>query len=145
MKKNLLTILSFTLFLSFFALPGVSLQAQSVEEGDLTFTPYPRLDLRYYYKKYNLDSHDAANQPHMVATPNPSTDGVIKVMYDKLLGASELVVLDQTGKVVHREPVGSSRETQGVATLNVENFATGLYFFCITTGAYKMVQKVIIR
>jgi hypothetical protein len=139
--QKLYTIIT-TVLLSVLAFNVSGLQAQSVEGRpvfDVVFTPYyPEneempVDLRQ------------ATQPTMSVSPNPVSSETFKVWYNALMGTSQLEIYNIKGQVLHTATVGDERQRAGLYQFNASALEPGLYFIRLTSGAYQMAQKVILR
>jgi len=142
MKKIVTLIVSLAVFASFFANSTVSAQ---IVEGDptpdLLFTPYyPDTDKADF--PFELRN---ATQPTIVASPNPATAENLQVWYAQLQGQARLEVLDVKGQVHHMAAIGGDQARSGSYDLNVADFAPGMYLIRVTTGAYTLIEKVLLR
>lgn len=111
--------------------------AQSVEDEEYMFTEY--------YLDELPKSLEQGTQPDIVAAPNPSTDNILKVWYNRISQASELSVYDAAGKLFHSATIGNSRDTKGLYQVPVSNLSPGMYLVTLRSGAHQVVKKVIIK
>jgi len=139
--QKLYTIIATALFFVL-AFNVSGLQAQSVEGEpalDLVFTPY------YPENEEMPVDIRQATQPVMSVSPNPISDETLKVWYNALMGTSQLEVFDVKGQVLHTASIGNDRERAGMYQFDASSLMPGMYMIRMTSGAYELVQKVILR
>lgn len=76
--------------------------------------------------------------------PNPaSTEAVIRLNNEKALRDAELVILDITGRIVHRQTI-SRIEAGELVPLPVERLREGKYEVLIGAGSFRSVSRLIV-
>jgi hypothetical protein len=139
--QKLYTIIAAALFFVL-AFNVNGLQAQSVEGEpilDWVFTPY-------YPENEEMPMNiRQATQPVMSVSLSPMSEEMLKVWYNALVGTSQLEIFDIKGQVLHTTTVGNDRQRAGMYQFNASTLAPGMYMIRMTSGAYEMVQKVILR
>lgn len=137
-KLYTITTAAFAFVLMFNA---AGLQAQSVEGEpayDYVFTPYYPEDMD------NMPiTVREATQPAISATP--VSEETMKVWYNALMGTSQLELYSLNGQVMRQETVGNDRERAGMLEISTAGLTPGLYIVRLTSGAYKVAQKIILR
>lgn len=86
-----------------------------------------------------------ATSPSIVAAPNPSTDGLLRIFYNQLVGTSQLMIVNAAGQLMHATTVGSDRDSRGVYNFRSSGFVPGVYFILLKSGGYEAIEKVIIN
>lgn len=88
---------------------------------------------------------DVSLLPSIKLSPNPAVGNFMKVWYKQLVGASNLSVLDLSGRIIHHATVGGDRDKDGMYEVNTSELSPGVYIVQLQSGIYKAVKKVIIR
>ena len=80
----------------------------------------------------------------MVIYPNPS-EGIVTVLYNDRLEPNYTVeLMDLTGKVLYQAQRQDNDEENSDFSIDLSDFAGGIYFIQINSGGQTFVQKLVI-
>ena len=77
--------------------------------------------------------------------PNP-TDALTKIAINSVASAQfNLSIVDLTGRLILNEDLGLLNEGRYIHTVDATNFASGVYFYTIQSGDYRITNKLIVE
>ncbi len=77
--------------------------------------------------------------------PNP-TDALTKIAIESAASAQfNLSILDLTGRLILNEDLGLLNEGRHIHTVDATNFASGVYFYTVQSGDYRITKKLIVE
>ncbi|MCH1406750.1 MAG: T9SS type A sorting domain-containing protein, partial [Schleiferiaceae bacterium] len=77
--------------------------------------------------------------------PNPAS-GITKLAIESAEAANyNMVVMDMTGRLVEMKDFGRLDAGRHIQTIDVTNYAAGVYFYTIESAGSKITKKLIVE
>lgn len=76
--------------------------------------------------------------------PNP-TDGDLNIRFNNPFQETIIALTDQSGKVVLEKEIYCSAESSCIRSINISEFAKGLYYLTISSGNEEVTKKILLR
>ncbi|MEZ4855950.1 MAG: T9SS type A sorting domain-containing protein [Gelidibacter sp.] len=127
-----------------------SITVNPLEDTEYSVMIYNALDYDTDEVMVFVNECDAIETPveptefEFLAYPNP-TSGELNVKISGLLNVSQIYIFDISGKALYNETISDNEQHTYTKTLNLSNYATGIYLLKLVDNTNVVTKKIVVR
>ena len=91
-----------------------------------------------------IETPDEPTEFEFLAYPNP-TSGELNVKISGLLNVSQIYIFDISGKALYNETISDNEQHTYTKTLNLSNYAAGIYLLKLVDNTNVVTKKIVVR